>query len=133
MEFLEKRRFAPLAHAESIDDLAANLESFLADGCYIMEDEAGVSFIVEARQLFGYVGSLKIELFANEHAPPHFHVKGNRIDATFVIETCALLGGSIRDKDRKKIEYWHKHARKELVRFWNKTRPTDCPVGPIAT
>ena len=133
MNFLDKRRFGPLENADSIDDVAVNLASFLADACYIVNDEAGNSFIVEARQLFDKIGSIKIELFSKEHAPPHFHVKGDGIDATFVIKSCELLDGSISNKDRKKIEYWHKHAKKKLVLFWNKTRPSDCPVGQIET
>ncbi len=133
MEILDRRRFGPLETAESLEDIAENLTAFIADACYILEDEEGKPFIVEARQLFDSIGGLKIELYAKEHAPPHFHVKGNNIDASFVIESCELLNGSISTKDRKKIEYWHKYSKPKLIEFWNKTRPSDCPVGSIAT
>jgi hypothetical protein len=69
---------------------------------------------------------LKIEIRIREHAPPHFHVTAPGIDASFTIENCALLRGTISGHDRQLIEYWHKTGRR-----WNETRPSNCPVGPI--
>lgn len=72
---------------------------------------------------------LKIEIYPDEHPPPHFHVKSPNIDASFNIESCNLLKGEIEGRDKKKIEYWHKHAKPLLIEIWNSTRPTNCTVG----
>lgn len=37
--------------------------------------------------------------------------------------------GEVGSQEFKKIRYWHKFAKKELVTVWNETRPTDCTVG----
>lgn len=45
------------------------------------------------KQLVGRVDGLKIEVFAREHPPPHFHISGGGIDATFSLADCAHLEG----------------------------------------
>ncbi len=119
--------------ASSINDLEENLSSFFQFPCSIEKDENGNSFILEQRQLFDRVGAIKINLYANEHAPPHFHIKGNDIDASFTIESCELLNGVVPAKVSKKIKHWHKYAKPKLIEFWNNTRPSECPVGQIKT
>ena len=54
------------------------------------------------------------------------------IDASFAIDDCSFLRGSIRDRDQQMVRYWHAQARPLPVRVWNETRPSDCPIGPIA-
>lgn len=117
----------------SWDDLEGLLGRFLSDSSYVIEDPVEGNVLVETKQLVDRVGSIKIELYAKEHAPPHFHVKGRGIDATFEIRTCKLLDVEVSGRDQKKIEYWYERARSKLITRWNETRPTDCPVGPIAT
>jgi len=119
--------------AKSIVELVENLNGFLRNPCSIEEDENGNSFILEQRQLFDTIDAVKVELYAKEHAPPHFHIKGNDVDASFTIEDCKLLQGKAPNKVVKKVKYWHKYARPKLIEFWNETRPYDCPVGPIKT
>jgi hypothetical protein len=65
--------------------------------------------------------------------PPHFHVlsRDKNIDATFSIEECTFLKGSVDRKTHGLIVHWHQAARPKLIEFWNNTRPTECPVGPI--
>jgi hypothetical protein len=77
------------------------------------------------------LGSLRIVIHPNEHPPPHFHVIGSGINASFAIDNCALLRGDIGSRERQLVEYWHRRGRTRLVDVWNKTRPSDCPVGPI--
>jgi hypothetical protein len=40
-----------------------------------------------------------------------------------------LLDGDVGNRDKKKIQFWHKHAKPLLIEVWNSTRPTDCTVG----
>jgi hypothetical protein len=75
------------------------------------------------------VNGLKIEIYSNEHPPPHFHVKSPNVNASFDIENCLLLEGNVDTKDKKKIQFWHKQTKPILINVWNSTRPTHCTVG----
>jgi len=97
-----------------------------------LEEDDGELNLIEIRKLVGRVDGLKIEIFSNEHPPPHFHVKSPNIDASFSIEDCRKLNGNIERGDLKKIEYWHKHSKVLLIKHWNESRPTNCVVGEYA-
>ncbi len=131
---IEKLRKTPYFHLvdsaklESITDYAAWLEAILHNACSVYE-ENGELFLIETKQLVARLDGLKIEIYANEHPPPHFHVKSPNVNASFDIENCTLLEGSVNKKDLKKIQFWHKHAKLILVEIWNSRRPTSCPVG----
>jgi len=56
----------------------------------------------------------------------------NQHCSSFAIDDCSLLRGSITDRDQQMVRYWHAQAGPLLVRVWNETRPSDCPIGPIA-
>jgi Domain of unknown function (DUF4160) len=117
--------------AQTIDDLAESLEALLNSGCVIRIDESGEQRLLYTRALVDNVNGLKIQIFADEHAPPHFHVTAPDIDAAFTIADCKLLRGQIDSKTQKLIIYWHKKSHEKLNEIWNRTRPSDCPVGPI--
>ena len=116
-----------LTQAESLEDLARVLYLLLTAGYSVWADGR----LLEARALVQAFGSLRIVIHPNEHPPPHFHVKTDGIDASFAIEDCSLLKGSIGGRERSLVEYWHRKGRPRLVDVWNKTRPSGCPVGPI--
>jgi len=85
----------------------------------------------EVRHLVGQFKGLRIEIYSREHPPPQFHVSGGGLDATFSLIDGALLTGVVRPAQRRAIEYWYALSRPVLVKTWNETRPSDCPVGPI--
>ena len=77
------------------------------------------------------LGQLRIEIRTREHAPPHFHVSSPRVNASLTIETCQPLHGSLSAHEVRIITEWHRVAKADLIRLWNESRPSDCPVGPI--
>ena len=79
---------------ETFEDFAAWLEAILHNPCNVRE-ENGESFLIEIKQLVARVNGLKIEVYSNEHPPPHFHVKSPNINASFDIESCSLLQGDL--------------------------------------
>ncbi len=91
-----------LERIQNLQDLAAHLKLLLTSGSCVWEQPNG-----------------------------DFHVVSSDIDAAFRIDDCALLKGSIDRKARDLIVYWHESARHKLIKIWNRTRPTNCPVGPI--
>lgn len=73
-------------------------------------------------------GSLKIEIFANEHPPPHFRVICAGETANYRISDCEQLNGGLR-KYYRVIRGWHSKNKSKLIEAWNNFRPSDCPVG----
>ena len=71
---------------------------------------------------------LKIEIHANEHPPPHFHVECAAGEASFRISDGTKLNGDLESEARV-IRKWHAKNKDKLIRTWNESRPTDCPVG----
>lgn len=121
-QLIEKK----LGEAESLQDLVFVLEKLLQ---YNSVWEDGTLYSI--RQLVEYVNGLKIEIFHNEHPPPYFHVITSNFTASFTVENCELLHGSIGGRERKIIEWWHKRSKNKLLKLWNITRPSNCGVGPI--
>lgn len=114
---------------DGIQEHAEWLESIIHGPCSIWEEDDGELILTQIRQLVERVHGLKIEIYLNEHPPPHFHVKSPNIEASFSIHDCSKLNGSIDRGDLKKIKYWHKHSKELLIRQWNESRPTNCVVG----
>jgi len=121
-EILEARVRA----ASTLEELASPLEHLLSGGYAPFGGR-----LINIRQRVATINGLRIEVFHREHAPPHFHVTAADIDATFAVEDCRLLSGTIDRRHQGLVEWWHARARSRLIGIWNATRPTDCPVGPI--
>jgi hypothetical protein len=113
--------------AGSLDEVARVLDILLFEGYAVWTDGS----LVNIKQLVARVDGLKIEIFAREHPPPHFHVSAGKIDATFSLADGSLLNGRVSSRERELIQWWYTRSRPLLIKTWNETRPTDCPVGPI--
>lgn len=81
--------------------------------------------VYESRKLIERVEGMKIEIYPNDHNPPHFHVRGPGVDAKLSIEDGSLIKGKISSKDLKKIQYFYKFRRSQLIQDWNSLRPDD--------
>lgn len=112
---------------KDFDEWAEWLEALLHAPCVVNEVN-GELVLLEIRLQVAKLDGLKIEVYPNEHPPPHFHVKSPNVDATFTIENCKKLRGNISGGDFRKIRYWHKHSKPILLKHWNMTRPTDCVI-----
>lgn len=75
-----------------------------------------------------YAG-LVIEIYSDEHPPPHFHVACGAGKASFRISDGSPLHGDLGREERT-IRRWHARNKPKLVAKWNASRPSDCPVGP---
>jgi hypothetical protein len=81
-------------------------------------------------QTINRFNGLKIQIFSKEHPPPHFRVAFQSSFANFAISDCSMLAGSGEIiKYRKNILQWWRKNKENLIRIWNETRPSDCPVG----
>lgn len=117
---------------DSLDDLAEHLHSLLSSPTYINDDwDPNGPVLIEAKELVERFNGMKIEIYSNEHPPPHFHVISAGNKASFRLDNCELLDGKFPAKQRRKIEYWfhNMNAKHALIEIWNKTRPDGCVVG----
>lgn len=111
----------------TLEQCADSLAKLLSDGFAVWEDGS----LYSIKQLVAQVKGLKIEVFAREHSPPHFHVSGGGVDATFSLADCTHLAGQISGRHAALVKWWYVRSRPALVRAWNESRPSNCPVGPI--
>lgn len=113
---------------KGVDEWALWLEAILHNPCSIFI-RGGEPLLIETKQLVEHLAGLKIEVYPDEHPPPHFHLKSPEVDASFAIEDCRLLKGKVTSEALQKIKYWHRHSKPKLIDAWNSTRPTNCTVG----
>lgn len=111
------------------DGLVASLAESMRQGpIYQIQGETGLRLLTE--DTVARINGLKIEVFSNEHPPPHFRVKYQSSTANYAIKDCERLNGSgdiLRYE--KNIRLWWKTNKKTLINKWNSSRPADCPVG----
>jgi hypothetical protein len=115
-----------IREAQSLDAASKVLLEILDGGYSIWEDGT----LYNVRHLVDRIQSLKIHIYAGDHAPPHFHIAGPDIDAAFTIENCTLLKGRMKGKKQQLVRWWYERSRPLLVKTWNETRPGDSTVGP---
>lgn len=96
------------------------------------ERNDGNEYVYFEKAAIGKLGGLKMHIYADEHPPPHFHVKYNGEENSFRIDDASPLypDGGLK-KWFKNIKKWHMHNKSELIYAWNSMRPEGCPVGPI--
>ena len=89
-------------------------------------DQSGIP--IEIRKRVGSIVSIKIEIYADEHPPAHFHAKGPDLDICFKIPRCEIMPGFKMPKalTLKHIEQFYKNNENLLMEVWNQMRPTHC-------
>ena len=121
---LEELIESKLQESKSLSELAFILENLIAYHSLTPDDR-----LYSIRALVDSVAGMKIEIFSNEHSPPHFHINAKDFNAVFSLNDCSLIKGTIGKREHKMILWWYKRSRNKLIDFWNNTRPTDCKVG----
>lgn len=122
-----KGYYASFDKLHSIDDFEIHLNQFISSGAYYYEGK-----IIEVRQLVDRVNGIKIEIYANEHPPPHFHIVSNGNKASLTLDDGRVLHNNGFDsKVIKRIQNWFENAKERLIAVWNETRPDGCVVGKI--
>ena len=115
----------------TLEESAQHLQFLLSDECEIRAD--GSIIIHHRRAFIDRVQGLRISILPREHPPPHFHVMGSGINASFSIIDGAPVAGDagLSPKQHRAVMIWYMEFRPRLIAIWNTTRPTNCPVGPI--
>lgn len=116
-----------VASSTTLDQATEALAALLSSGMSVLRDGS----LYYTKQLVARVNGLKIEVYAREHPPPHFHLTGGGVDATFSLTDCTHIEGRIASREKALVLWWYGWSRGILLRAWNDSRPTDCPVGPV--
>ena len=69
------------------------------------------------------IDGIRIEIYTDDHLPPHFHVKAGRMRAKFDIETGKLLRGSLDKRSMRKVRQWMAVNGDLLMQVWISSRP----------
>jgi hypothetical protein len=81
----------------------------------------------EISRFFGIV----IQMYYNDHEPPHFHVRYSEQRALIGIEDFAIIGGHLSPRTLSLVREWAALHRAELVEDWNLAR-NEAELKPIA-
>lgn len=83
----------------------------------------------EISRFFG----IRIVLFFNDHAPPHFHASYEGRNAVFDIHTLQMTGGTLPPRVHGFIVEWASLHQQELVAAWNEVRAGRTParIAPL--
>ncbi|HMO41164.1 MAG TPA: DUF4160 domain-containing protein [Saprospiraceae bacterium] len=61
---------------------------------------------------------IKIDLYFDDHAPPHFHAVYAEYEELIEIETLETYQGKLPTKQRKKVINWAKENQGILMEIW---------------
>lgn len=83
----------------------------------------------EISRFFGIV----IQMYYNDHDPPHFHVRYSGQRALVAIEDLAILGGQLSPRALSLVREWAALHREELTEDWNLARAESelRPIPPL--
>ncbi len=68
---------------------------------------------------FFFIDGIKVDLYYNDHAPPHFHAKYAEYENLIAIKTLTKLKGDLPPKQHKKIIKWSKKNQDVLMEIWD--------------
>ena len=66
------------------------------------------------------IGNLKIQIYADDHNPPHFHVVTPDCQALIRIDSLAMLRGSLRRADFEAAIDWAREHLTEIKDEWDR-------------
>ena len=74
-----------------------------------------------------------IQMYWNEHAPPHFHAKYGENNAVVDIQKLEVMEGSLPNRAKKLVLEWAELHQAELIANWDLYRAEQQPnkIAPL--
>ena len=74
-----------------------------------------------------------IQMYWNEHAPPHFHAKYGENNAVVDIQKLEVMEGSLPNRAKKLVLEWAELHQAELIANWDLCRAEQQPnkIAPL--
>jgi hypothetical protein len=72
----------------------------------------------------GYIGSVQIRIYYDDHGVPHFHAVSPDFDFKSAMEDCSIISGNgqLRGRDVAAIRAWEQRHRDALFSNWRLAR-----------
>ena len=116
-EFIQEK----VGECSRLEDIATLLGRLISSDLSVWRDGK----LSHTRARVGNISGLKIEVFPNDHDPPHFHVWGPGIDAKFSLNDCALLAGRIGRREEDLVRWFFENGGKpKLWGGWDRMHPS---------
>jgi hypothetical protein len=71
------------------------------------------------------LGNVRLYVYADDHAPPHFHVVGPNSNAQVRIDDLRVMNGEIARADYAEVVAWAAERREFLLRRWRELNERD--------
>ena len=65
------------------------------------------------------LGHVKLQMFGNDHNPPHFHIVTPDGEAIVDLNSMNIIRGRLRSKDLRTALNWARQHAEELHDAWN--------------
>ncbi|MEZ5044987.1 MAG: DUF4160 domain-containing protein [Saprospiraceae bacterium] len=72
---------------------------------------------------FFIIDGIKIDLYYNDHVPPHFHAIFAEFEELIEIKSLETYRGNLPSKQHKKVIKWAKKNQSILMEIWESMRP----------
>ena len=72
-----------------------------------------------------------IEMFHNDHGPPHFHAKHGEHKAVIAIDPIRVLASRLPRREERLVIEWASRRQSELIDNWHRARALE-PTSRIA-
>ncbi|AJY47036.1 DUF4160 domain-containing protein [Martelella endophytica] len=69
------------------------------------------------------IGNIAIQIYADDHNPPHFHVVTPDHEAAVLLDSLELMVGSMDRKSLKAALEWARDNKEQLINEWNRLNP----------
>ena len=69
------------------------------------------------------IDSVKVDVYAREHPPPHFHALFAEYEELIIIETLDTYIGHIPSAQRKKVVKWAENNKELLLENFKRLNP----------
>ena len=70
------------------------------------------------------IDGIRIEIYTDDHPPPHFHVRFGGRRAKFDMATGSMIKGRLDKRSMRKVQRWIEMNRDLLMQVWNDSRPS---------
>ena len=77
--------------------------------------------------IIAIVDGVKIQMFYDDHAPPHFHAVLGGKEAWIVIRTLEVLYGSLPPAKLRRVRVWARRHQSELALNWIRCQDEEPP------
>jgi len=70
---------------------------------------------------------IKIRIYFDDHAPPHFHATYEGVDCVIDIQRLSVIAGELSPRAMGLVIEWATLHKEELIQAWNRAQQNEAP------